>query len=104
MFSAGTWPAGVSLPCSAAILFTSANVLGLKGLERGEPLGAHSDLVDQGEEPRRWVAVERHLVVVGEVGEHDRASVADIQCVLDQSVGIHIGLVDLALGPVLAEK
>src|SRR5215475_1743196 len=100
MFSAGTLPTGVSLPCSAAISLTSADALRLKGLERGEPLGLHADLVDQGGEPRRWVAVERHLVVISEFGEHDRASVADIQCVLDQGIRIHIGLVDLALGPV----
>src|SRR5215471_1144742 len=98
MFSAGTLPADVSLPCSAAIVVPSAlagsasvpfwphsvDALGLQGLQKGEPLGVHPDLVDQGDEPGRRVPVKGHLVVVGEFGEHDRTSVTDVQRVLDQ--------------------
>ena len=76
----------------------------LKGLEKGEPLGIHADLVHQGNEPGRRVAVECHPVVVGEFSEHGRPGFADIQGVLDQGVCIHIGFVDLALGPLVAEE
>ena len=73
----------------------------LKRLEKGEPGGVHPDLVHQCQEPGRRVAVKRHLVVVRELGEHGLPGFADIQCVLNQSIRIHIGFADLALGPVL---
>src|SRR5215469_3648771 len=56
---------------SGALRPRSAGGGRLKGLEEGEPFGVHPDLVHQGDEPGRRVAVERHLVVVGEFGEHD---------------------------------
>jgi hypothetical protein len=54
-------------------------------------------------QPRLRVAVDGHLVVICEVAEEGVPRLADVEGTLDKVIRIHMGLADLALGPVAAE-
>jgi hypothetical protein len=49
----------------------------------------------------RRVAVHEHPVIFSELGKQGVPCFADVERVLNESVRVHIGLADLALGPVV---
>src|SRR5262249_20358479 len=72
----------------------------LQAPERDDAL----QLLHQLLERRRRLAVDRHLVVVGEVTEERVPRLENVAGVLEQRVGVDIALADLALASVCAHE